>query len=73
MIITAIKLYPFHTSTAQQNMHAKQKCSITAYFRIVLDDVQSSNRMLYPTSCPSPTSISSATRAATDMAATRRG
>lgn len=46
---------------------------IASYLRIVLEDVQSSKRMLYPTSWPRPTSISSATRAATDMAATLRG
>ncbi|RUS17613.1 hypothetical protein BC937DRAFT_89744 [Endogone sp. FLAS-F59071] len=40
---------------------------------MVLSDVQSSKRIEYPTSYPSLTPISSATRAATDMAATRPG
>lgn len=39
----------------------------------VLDEVQSSNRILYPTSDPRQTSISSDTRCATDMAATLLG
>ena len=43
------------------------------YFSLVFSDVQSSNRMLYPTSFPSFTPASSATRAETDIAATRRG
>lgn len=44
-----------------------------AHLRKVFGLVQSSKRILYPTSSPSDTSISSATRLATDMAATRRG
>ncbi|VDO86673.1 unnamed protein product [Schistosoma margrebowiei] len=43
------------------------------YFIIVCSEVQSSKRILYPTSDPSLTDISCETRAATDMAATRRG
>jgi hypothetical protein len=43
------------------------------YLRKVLGEVRSSKRMVYPTPCPNGTSISSATRFATDMAATRRG
>ena len=43
------------------------------YLTTVRSDVASSKRMEYPTSCPTFTPISSATRAATDMAATRRG
>jgi len=43
------------------------------YFRIVRPDVLSSKRMEYPTSSPKFTSISSATRLATLIAATRRG
>ena len=40
---------------------------------MVLAEVQSSNRIVYPTSCPKVTSISSATRCATLIAATRLG
>ena len=43
------------------------------YFTTVFSDVQSSKRMEYPTSWPNFTPTSSATRDATDMAATRRG
>ncbi|KAJ1499602.1 hypothetical protein HMI55_004310 [Coelomomyces lativittatus] len=43
------------------------------YFKTVRGLVQSSNRIEYPTSSPMATSISSDTRFATDMAATRRG
>jgi len=43
------------------------------YLRIVFVPVMSSNRIVYPTSSPSSTSISSATRLDTDIAATRRG
>ncbi len=43
------------------------------YFWMVFSLVQSSKRIEYPTSLPSLTPISSDTRAATLMAATRRG
>ena len=43
------------------------------YLIIVEGDVQSSNLILYPTSSPRGTFISSATRLATDIAATLRG
>lgn len=43
------------------------------YLTTVVSFVQSSKRIEYPTSCPSFTFISSATRAATLIAATRRG
>ena len=43
------------------------------YLMIVLEDVQSSKRMAYPTSSPNFTPISSDTLLATDMAATLRG
>jgi hypothetical protein len=43
------------------------------YFKSVLAEEQSSKRILYPTSCPKQTSISSDTRWATDMAATLLG
>jgi hypothetical protein len=43
------------------------------YFSLVLALVLSSNLIVYPTSSPRGTSISSDTRLATDIAATRRG
>mmetsp|Transcript_9713 Transcript_9713/g.33852 ORF Transcript_9713/g.33852 Transcript_9713/m.33852 type:complete len:224 (+) Transcript_9713:1758-2429(+) len=43
------------------------------YLSTVLGDVLSSKRIVYPTCSPSVTSISSATRRDTDIAATRRG
>eukprot|EP01139_Manchomonas_bermudensis_P013825 Amastigsp_a364174_5.p2 type:complete len:111 gc:universal Amastigsp_a364174_5:472-140(-) len=43
------------------------------YLSTVSSEQQFSKRIEYPTCAPSVTSISSATRCATDMAATRRG
>lgn len=60
---TTIGAYTFFSE------HVKWK----AYLIFVFGLVSSSNRMEYPTCSPSWTSISSATRLATDMAATRRG
>ena len=53
--------------------HIYSRGSNCAYLSKVLELVQSSNRIVYPTSCPRTTSISSATRWATLMAATLRG
>ena len=61
-----------HTSMCTHT-HIYSRGSNCAYLSKVLELVQSSNRIVYPTSCPRTTSISSATRWATLMAATLRG
>ena len=52
---------------------SRNKTPSVMYLMIVSLDVQSSNRIAYPTSFPSSTFISSETRFATDIAATRLG
>lgn len=72
------KMYPttinFHylEKSCTHYLMSKSLFSIT-YFSMVFAELQSSNLIEYPTSCPSMTSISSATLWATLMAATLRG
>lgn len=61
------------TLAAQPPKPPSKPFPAASHLMMVLSLVQSSNRIEYPTSLPSLTSISSATRAATLMAATRRG
>ena len=53
--------------------HSRSSMPSVMYLITVSGDVTSSKRIEYPTSCPSRQPNSSATRLATDMAATRRG
>lgn len=53
--------------------HSRWSMPSVMYLILVSGLVQSSNRIVYPTSCPRRHPTSSATRLATDMAATRRG
>ena len=57
------------TAPARRGLHVPS----VIYFSSVDSLVWFSNRIWYPTCCPSSTSISSLTRFATDMAATRLG
>jgi hypothetical protein len=54
-------------------MASRSNIPSVMYLSIVWGPVMSSNRIEYPTCSPSLTSISSATRCATLIAATRRG
>ena len=62
-----------YAESSGSSMASRSSMPSVRYLSCVLALVKFSKRMVYPTSLPYSTSISSATRFDTDMAATRRG